>query len=264
MPATENTFPPPAVLPDLRHALGGIWRLTLGRAFAPGQWKFLIGLMIGMGLLTWASTDDHSRREYLVWVIEFYLLMIIPSLAFLSGAALVREDMKPVAVDYLLSRPIRRPVFVAFRYLSHLACTQFAYLLVLATVLAVGAWAGIPDLGALIPRLFWGQILVVTGFLALGFCFGAFTARYLVLGIGYAGLIELGLGNVKIQISQISLLHHIRGLLAGIRVDTPLALPPESAWRATVFVLLYATIALGLAALFFSRRELVAGPTRES
>jgi ABC-type transport system involved in multi-copper enzyme maturation permease subunit len=263
MTTIDQTLHAPAVAPDLRNAFGGIWRLTRWRAFSIGQWKFIGGFTIAMVLLM-LSVTHHVRSGHFVGVtIEVYLLTILPTLAFLSGAALVREDLKPMSVDYLLSRPVPRSAFLVFRYLSHLACMQVLYLIVLGAILATGIYRGVPDVMSIAPRVLGAQVLTVTAFMALGFLFGAYTERYLVLGIAYASLIELAVGSIKLQINQISVLHHLKAMLYPVHRNFTPEVAPESALATTGFVVVFVVIMIALAAAIFSMRELVAGQAKE-
>jgi ABC-2 type transport system permease protein len=263
MNSADQTLPPPAVVPNLRSAFGGIWRLTRWRAFTLGQWKFIVGLTVAMVLLTLSATHDNGPEQFAKWTIEVYLLTVLPVLAFLSGAALVREDLKSVSVDYLLSRPVPRPAFLVFRYLSHLACVQVIYLIVLGAILATGFFRNDSGVAAMVPWLVGAQVLAVTAFTALGFLFGAYTERYLIVAIAYASLVELAIGNIKLQINQVSVLHHLKAMLHPVYRDFTPEVAPESVLSAVGFVLIFATVAVALAAVLFSTRELVAGQAKE-
>ena len=48
---------------------------------------------------------------------------------------------------------MRRPAFVLFRFLAHVACTQFEFLLALAAVVGIGAYRQVPELWAAVPLL---------------------------------------------------------------------------------------------------------------
>jgi ABC-type transport system involved in multi-copper enzyme maturation permease subunit len=271
LPSAAADFPPPAITPNALSAFGGIWRLTRWRAFAAGQWRFIAGLAIALGIVTYFSTDAGRYRDFAFWACK-YVLLVVPTLAFLSGAALVREDMKPVAVDYLLSRPIQRPLFVVFRFACHLVCVQITYLLALIAVIGVGVVRDVPGAMAIVPDLLLAQAMSVTAFLALGFLFGSLTNRYLVLGILYGSAIELGLGNtsdfglgaVNVQLSKFSVLHHVNGMLNDVRPGIVDDVASGGVLQAGGYVIVFTAVALGLAAIRFSMRELSGARPKES
>jgi ABC-type transport system involved in multi-copper enzyme maturation permease subunit len=164
-------------------------------------------------------------------------------------------------VDYVFTRPVRRPAYLAGKYLSHLVCTQLDFLLPFAVLLAVGLSRHIPGLGAAAPLLLLGQAVTIAAFSAFGFLCGILTSRYVVIGLVYAATVEAGLGNIPTALNRVSLTHHVRAMLAplaghaGADAEGPLA--------ATLQLLLWSAAMLTLAAVVFSRREL-AGPTRDA
>jgi ABC-2 type transport system permease protein len=242
--------PPPAgTQPNLRCAFGGVWRLTWRRQFAPSRW--LIGALggVALGLLSVLGVRVGSSVQFFGWAAEFYLAVLVPVAAFLAGAGAIRDDMRSASVDYVLTRPVPRPAFVIFRYVSHLACAQLVGLLALVVVFGAGAYREVPDLAALAPRFLLAQGATITAFLALGFLCGAFTARYLVLGLLYGSVVEVGIGRIPIQLNRLSILHHVRTLLESGA--------PAAGSIATTIGLLVAIplVLIALAAMLFSRRE---------
>lgn len=248
--------PPPPLRPNLAHALGGVWRLTYRRFTGVGQLATLAGLLAGFLLLTYAVIHRGDTKHFSEWVISFYLLVIVPVLAFVSGGGMMRDDMKPGTVDYLLTRPVRRPAFVAARFGSQLVCLQLVFLVVLLALLGVGRAIEIPNVSAMVSTLGIAQGGIITAFLALGYLCGAASSRYLVLGIAYAGVVEAGLGNIPIQLSKISVLRHVRALLVDEfpRVFEQ-AIVPQGAITTSLMILLFVAVWLAGAAALFSVQE---------
>ena len=58
-----------------------------------------------------------------------------PVIAFVAGGGMIREDMKAGTVDYVLTRPVRRPVVVLARFVSQLVCLQVIHLVVLTALM---------------------------------------------------------------------------------------------------------------------------------
>lgn len=252
-PATELL--PPAT-PNWRRAIGGVWRLTYCRFLAPTQLGVLAGLLGLLALLSLPGVHHGNAEHFAQWSVHFYLTFAVPIVAFLSAAGLIQDDMKPATVDYVLTRPVRRSAFVIYRYLSHTACLQVQCLLALGVLVAVGVFRQVPDLAAIAPSLLLAQILGVTAFSALGFAFGAFTGRYLVLGIFYAGIIEAGIGNIPTQLNRLSMTHHMRTIASTIlhlrnRGTTQADNLPAS----IVALLVFSVVLVAIAAVLFSLRE---------
>jgi ABC-2 type transport system permease protein len=268
-PATE--FPRARVVPHLGHALGGIWRLTLRRFFSPNYWLMLAAALAVLGLLAFAGNHEAARdvaegRGYLKWMVDFYLTFVLPIIAFITAAGALRDELRPDSVDYMFTRPVPRPAFVVGKFLAHVVCAQFDYLLALAVLLGVGVYKHIPDLFAAVPLLLVAQVLMVTVFSAFGFLFGLLTPRYVVIGLCYGLLVEIGVGQIPTQLNRLSMIHQVRAMFPMIilRPDT-VAPPPAASPVLTAAILLAMTLFLLTAtALAFSLKELAGVQGKET
>ncbi len=251
-----NTPPPlppvlsplPAPAPDWRRSLGGVWRLTYRRFLAPAQLGILVGLLSLLALLALAGIRNGNAEHFAQWSVRFYLAFVVPVIAFLSAAGLVQDDMTPSTADYVFTRPIRRHAFVLQRYLSHTACLQVQCLLALGVLIAVGMFRQVPALASTAPSLLLAQALAVTAFSALGFAFGAFTSRYLILGIFYAGIVEIGIGNIPTQLNRLSMTHQVRTIASATTEPGRIA-------GAIFALLMLSLVTIVIAAALFSFRE---------
>lgn len=248
--------------PSLRHAFGGVWRLTHPGFSRPGQLLRLAGLLAGFALLTVTSVRTADTSVFVDWAVR-YITFLLPLMAFVSGGGAIRDDLKPDTVDYVFTRPLSRPAFVLFKYTAHVAGLQVSYLLALGVLLGVGAYRQVPGLPAALPLLLLAQVLAIGVFTAFGFLCGTITARYLVVGMTYGSIVELGIGSIPTQLSRLSLTHHLRDLLQPL-ASTTHAVPSSSPLTSTVLVLLVAAIMLALAAFIFGLRELAGGRPKES
>jgi ABC-type transport system involved in multi-copper enzyme maturation permease subunit len=266
-PAPSSAVPAaPAtpVVPNLAHAFGGVWRLAFRRFLLPGHWLALAGMTAVFALLTLANVRGPSAANHFYgWTAGFYLTFLVPILAFISAGGALREEFKAATVDYVFTRPVPRPAFLLFRFLSHVACAQLDFLLPFAVLWWTGVARHVDGLGAALPLLFFAQVLAIVAFGALGFLCAALTSRYVIVGLVYGAVIELGVGQIPTQISRFSMIHQLRAMLQS-------RLPHGQAdWADTVFVaahgpaltagilLVFAAVALGAAAAIFSWREFV-------
>lgn len=259
---TATSFSP-RVAPNLRHAFGGIWRLTLARFFTVGHGLALAGALALLGLIAFAFISGHNHeRGYVGWAANFYVAFLVPVVAFIAGTGAVRDDMKPATVDYALTRPVPRPAFVIFRYLSHVAASQVEFLLAASVIVILGAWRHVPDIGAAVPRMLVGQILLVFAFSAFGFLCGAITSRAIVIGLIYGAIVEIGVGQIPTQLNRLSMTHQVKAMLesvlpAGASLNGTTDTLPAAGIAATSAILLAftAVCVVGTAAIF-SLREL--------
>lgn len=254
--------PRPRVEPNQWHAFGGVWRLTFRRWLSLGHFLPMAGMLTLLAVVAVASIGMRNRPDYFDWCGSFFVGVVVPILAFLSGAGALRDDLKAGAVDYLFTRPVRRPAFIVFRYLSHLACTQLTYLFGLGVLIAVGVYREIPDLAADLPRLLLAQTITTAAFVALGFFCAALAARYLIIGLLYAGVIEVGIGQIPNQLSRLSVTSQVRDMLGPI-TGSSAGLVSADAFTTTLYVLLFSAGFVAATALVFSMKELSGAPARD-
>jgi ABC-type transport system involved in multi-copper enzyme maturation permease subunit len=115
----------------------------------------------------------------------------------------------------------------------------------------------VPDLSSTIPSLLLAQVLAIPAFCALGFAFGAFTSRFLIPGIFYAGVIEVGIGNIPTQLNRLSMTHHVRNIATSILNLRSHGLTENDTLPTSVSSLLLASVIfVAIAALLFALREI--------
>jgi ABC-type transport system involved in multi-copper enzyme maturation permease subunit len=252
-----STFSPARVTPNLAHAWGGIWRLTFRRLLLPAHW---LSLAIGIAvLLLLEFAGIKSGDQFDEWATGFYVTFLLPALAFMAGGGVMREEMKSSNVDYVLTRPIPRPAFVIFKFVAHTICLQINFLITLAAVVIFAATSQQPGLAALLPKVLLGQVLMLTAFSAFGFLCGAITARYIVIGLAYAAIIEAGVGQIPTQLSRLSMTHQMRDFLKFLmgRTEELTSLP---SWGGTLGMMAaFCVVMLAATVAIFSFREL-SGP----
>ncbi|MCF3650135.1 hypothetical protein [Synoicihabitans lomoniglobus] len=252
----------PRVTPRLAPALGGIWRLTWRRVFAPRRALGSGLLLVILGLLTYLFAARPEDHDYFEWVYGFMLLLVTPIVAFLAGAGAVREDLKSGAVDYVMTRSVSRPAYVIFKYVAQVICNLIAGWALVAFLLAVGGFAGQGGLMSELSRLLVVVTGAITAFTALGFFCGTLTSRYMVLGLFYAGVIEAGLGNIPIQINALSIARHLRVFLEGMGYRA-LTFTGET-WSAAGLLAVISLGLVGVATLVFSRQEFIGSKEKDA
>lgn len=262
-PPALGSFPPPSVIPNALHAFGGLWRLSLRRFFSLTRWLVFAGLLVLLFLFSVgvAPNDARAARDFLPWAARFYVCFLVPVLAFLSAAGVVRDDLQAGSVDYLFTRPVRRPVFIFLRYLAHVGCAQIDFLISLAVVVLIGFYRHVPGMGAAVPALLLAQVLAIVAFSAFGFLCAMLTSRYVVIGLVYGAVIEVGMGNVPTQLSRLSMIRQILGilqpLLGGQRVGMggPLVVETLSVPLSVALLLGISLVMVAAAAGLFGLRE---------
>lgn len=270
MNTDATSFPPARVTPHAGRALAGIWRLTARRFFTPGYWLTLAGMLAVLVVFSIPAAPNQAAAElgFLPWAAGFYVCFLVPVLAFIGGAGAMRDDLGAATVDYVFTRPVPRGRYLVYRYLTQLGVAQIDFFLGLWVVTGIGLYWEVPELSEALPTLLGAQVTAVAVFTALGLCCGLLTARYVIVGIVYGALIEVGLGSVPTQLSEISLLRRLLGLVRPLLGDGGWVLSRAGigdAVSVTSTLLVFAGVivaAVGLGALWLSRREF-AGSSRD-
>lgn len=270
-PTAASAFPGARVTPRLLHAFGGVWRLTSRRFFTPGYWLTLLGLLVVLVVLSIPATPTQASAQdgLLPWAAGFYVCFIVPVLSFIAAAGTLRDDLSGATVDYILTRPVRRPAFVAFRYLSQMAATQISFLFSFATIVGLFVFWEVPDFAAALPLLLLGQVCAIITFSAMGFLCGCLTSRYVIVGLLYGAVVEVGLGNTPTQLSLASLMRHVLALVHPLLGEGGWAISKTFADSAggltSVAILLgVSAAAVALTAAMFSLREFAGTAGREA
>lgn len=265
-------YPAPRVMPHAVHALGGIWRLTSRRFFAPGYWLMLAGMLVLLVIFSIPAAPNHAAAAdgLIPWAAGFYVCFLLPIFAFISSASAIRDSFDASTVDYIFTRPVRRPAFVVFRYLTQMLCTQIDFAFAFLVIVGIGVYHGVPGLSAALPTLLLGQIMAVIVFTAFGATCATLTSRYVIVGLVYAGVVEVGLGNVPTQINQISLVRQVLGIMRpviGEEGDPLSRLASISALSQSGIVLLLLVVAavlVALSALAFALQEFTGAGGRDT
>lgn len=265
---SPESFPPARVTPDARHAFGGVWRLTVSRFFTAKHWLILAGLLVVLVLFSIPMSPNREAavRGFYLWSSGFYLTFLVPILAFLTAAGVMRDEYKGATVDYVLTRPVPRPAFLVFKFLSHLICAQLDFLCAFAVVVGIGVYRGVPGLWAAVPSLLLSQVIVLTAFSAFGFLAAVLTSRYVIVGLLYGGIIELGVGKIPTQLSRLSMTQQVKSMLAPLTwvpgQEVVAAVP--STLATTAILLCFAVVCVVAAAALFAWQELASAQSRDT
>lgn len=255
-PVISERYSGPRVTPRLGPALGGVMRLTWAQHWTLRN-LIWTGLVIsglgGLGYLIGSRGEDM-----MLWVNQVVLTLSVPIFALEAGARAIREDLKPGAVDYIITRAVPRWAYAVFKYMSQWLVTVAAGLATLAVMLIIGLLLDVPLDSA--PRQIVVLVAGVSAFQALGFFLGSITSRYILLGLLYAGVVEAAVGSIPLQLANLSILRHLWAVLGyGVWGADDTSLAQELGLLAGI------TLALGAAAvLIFSRREFIGKKSDEA
>jgi len=109
---------------------------------------------------------------------------------------------------------LSRARLVVLKYLTQMAWLQMVLLLETVLLFATGALRQIPELWSLLPLFLAAQVLAVPAWSGLGVLLGQLTKRYLPMALLYGLIVEMGIGRIPTNINTLSLIRHLKGLLA--------------------------------------------------
>ena len=188
------------------------------------------------------------------------VVLFFGSLTLFLG--LIRGEVDARTLHYQFLAPVRRPLLVLGKYCAAVVIGWGFFLP--ATVLSVAAVAWPAGLGSLLRAPGAGDLLAYCAMTALG-CVG-YGALFLALGTllkspGY--LVALYFGFEWFQfllppiLKQLSIVHYLKALTPFPISEGPFAIlaEPKPGWLATLQLLLYAAIAVGIAVVRVRRME---------
>jgi hypothetical protein len=195
----------------------------------------------------------NRTTSFYMWLISFYFTIIVPLTCARSSGALIRDELQADTLGFLLTRPMTRAQLVIVKYLSQTAWLQAIFFLQALLIFAAGYLRHVSNLGSLIPLFLGAQFLAIFAWSALGVLLGLITSRYMAAALLYGFVVEMGIGRIPTNINTLSLMRHLKTLLAhnstlqGI-YDWPIQTPLYSVSA----LLLGAGLFLALGALLFT------------
>lgn len=199
----------------------------------------------------WGRTEPFYH-----WLIDFYFFVILPLQCVRGTGGLIRDELQADTLGFLLTRPLSRARLLVLKYLTQTAWLQLTLVLETLLLFLAGGLRQIPSLPSLLPLLLAAQLLAVPAWSALGLFLGQVTKRYLAIALLYGLIVEMGIGRIPTNINTLSLIRHLKTLLA----HNP-ALQTLYAWSGTGVLnslgalVFAAALFLMLAALLFTFRE---------
>lgn len=237
-------------------AFRGVWLLTWRSSLALKKTVGLVLGMIALPVLTYLTIEPEQTEAYLRWLIDFYFWMLLPLYTLSVCGGMIREEVQSDILSFLLTRPVSRARLFLVKYLCHLLWLQILGAIAFALLVAAGVLREVPGLGQVIVVVFPIQVLAIFAYGALSSLLGLLHQRYMVLGVLYGFVVEMGIGRIPTNINNLSLARHFRTLLANSEPIRQLFdWSPEKTWFSILVPILAGLVFIGLAALIFTFKE---------
>lgn len=210
-------------------------------------------IMLGQSRIrpTWGRSEPFYH-----WLIDLYFFVILPLQCVRACGGLIRDELQSDTLGFLLTRPLSRARLLLLKYAAQTAWLEITLLVQTLLLFATGAFRQIPELGTLLPLFLVIQILAVPAWSALGICLGQITKRYMPLALVYGLIVEMGIGRIPTNINNLSLIRHLKSLLAhNASLQSIYDWPTRSVPGSVLALLFAAALFVTIAAVLFTSLE---------
>lgn len=192
----------------------GLWSFTWKSAVTPRKFIHLLLVIIGLPVLMLITLDRGKTSPYLHFAVDFYLFLILPLHCLTAFGAMIRDDIQNDTIGFLTTRPVTRARLFVAKYLCNLVWMELILFLHACLLMALGFYNDIPGMTTFAPLFLLAQVLGVLVYGALSSLLGLVHQRFMVLGLIYGFLVEIGIGRIPTNINALSMSHHLQTLLA--------------------------------------------------
>jgi ABC-2 type transport system permease protein len=238
------------------NGLRGMWILTWRQKLAWRQIPGVVVTLVTLPVLLFLTLTAGLGEEYFCNFIGYTLQLILPFFCLTLFGDLVREDLQANTLVFLTTRPLSRAQIYLFKFCGVWLWAELIMGLHVVLLAGVG-WARQVD-GAL-PLLALAaatQFLAILVFGALSALLGLLQRRFLVLGLLYGLVVEVGIGQIPTNINTLSMVRHIKSIMGhNATAHDVLGWMPDSILSATAAMLVATAVFLALGALVFTYRE---------
>lgn len=243
-------------LPQWRDAMEGMWLFTWKTNLTWRRLPVLLASLLLVPLLAYFTLKDGASRPYFLWTVDFYLVVLVPLYCLFICGAMMRDEIQGDTISFLLTRPLTRAELFLLKYLCQVIWLEMMGAVVALLLIFVGWWYQIPDLNQFALLFLSTQLLAILAYGALSALFGLVHQRYMVLGIIYGFVVELGIGKIPTNINSLSLSHHMQTLLANsLAINQYYSWTPEGTLYSQGVMLLATGIFLSMGLLLFTFKE---------
>lgn len=252
------TFSAPR-LPGWLATWSGLWGITWRSVWAGRRLPVLVILALASPLLAWLGLRTSSldlRPDWINWITSVHFGLVIPLWCLIAFGSFIRDEIQAGTMGFLLTRPLTRSRLLLLRWVCTLLAAQVPLAVSTSGLGLIALFLGIPQALSLTPLLLAAQCVVIFAYGAIAALIGLITRKYLLLGLVYGFVVEIGIGQIPTNINTLSVARHSRTLLDqfnAMALNKP-ALPAEIAWA--IGMLLVLTLAYLIAAtVLFNIRE---------
>jgi ABC-type transport system involved in multi-copper enzyme maturation permease subunit len=249
----------PAIRPAFLGALKGMWLLTWRRKISLRQLPLHLASLLAIPTLAYFVLDAANPNTY-YWFIGLYLQVILPFFCLSVFGDLIREEIQGNTLVFFTTRPVTRAQLLLTKFVCLLAWVEVLALGNSLCLVLVGMIYHLEQMASLAGYLLSTQSLAVLAFGSLSALLGLIQKRFLVLGVIYGFVVEVGIGQIPTNINTLSMTRHVKTLMGNHSVLGPyFNWSPEGTGTSVLALLIASGLFLAAASLLFSFREFLHG-----
>lgn len=228
------------------------WRQKLTWRHMPGQ----VLAVVALPVLLFLTMKFVHRQQHFYMFVGFYLQLILPFFCLTVFGDIIREELQANTLVFLTTRSLTRAQIYLLKFLSTWIWTEILMLIHLL-LLAIVAWlCHVDGFANLLALSFAAQFLEILVFGALSALLGVLQRRFLVLGLLYGLVVEVGIGQIPTNINTLSMLRQIKSIV-GLDPSAPelLGWTSQGVLKAVCTMLAASAVFLALGAIVFACKE---------
>lgn len=244
--------------PNLLGAFLGLWTITWKSRLTWRQGVRLLFFLLALPALILLTVESGREQGYLAFAIGFYQFLLLPVSCLSTFGPLIRDELQADTIGFLITRPLTRARLFLLKFLCLTLWMQILFALSAVMLLGLGAIKRIDGVMEMAPWFLLAQVLAVFVYGALGALFGLITKKYMVMGVVYGFVVEVGVGMIPSNIHSLSMRHHVQGILANsdLAARIPIVSETSDGTALSIMIMLFAAgLVLAAGAALFTFRE---------
>lgn len=242
--------------PGLIRAFLGLWQFELRTRTTFGKLAQSATIVLGLPLLMYFALPSGNVAAFHSWIVTFHLMLALPLVCLATFGPLIRDELQADTLGFLVTRPIPRHQVFLLKYVCTMLWTQLVAVLSALAYLLIAKLKGVSIAADTALLFFLAQLLSVLAYGALGGLLGLISPKYMVLGVIYGFVVEVGLGSIPTNIHALAVSHHLTAILANqATFAKQFDWVPAGIATSSGLVLTMTALFLTLAALLFNFRE---------
>lgn len=255
-PTSTPALPSLELRPSLARAFAGMWSLTWRAQLTRKRLWNALFFLIPIPAIIFATTDHGNTSQFLDWAIRFYLFLVLPLNCLFAFGPLIRDELQADTLSFLITRPVKRWRLFLLKFSCAMICLQILLAINGLILTGIALAKGLSELGSLLPLFLLSQALAGLAYGAIAGLLGLLSRKFMVLGVVYGFVVEVGIGNLPTNAHSLSVAYHLRSILANHpAVESVFSWSAGDIAPAMVFVVAVFALATAIAAVVFNLFE---------